>query len=111
MTTLAASSAPSTENTCSEAKPPANPFATLIESKGALANTFRIKSIGKSGTSKRSLIANFQVAGFLDYIYFTQYEDEDPQSLQRNQRTKKKSVQTTGKQRDALGALNKCGTI
>ena len=80
VTMLAASSAPSTENTCSEAKPPANPFKTLIESKGALANTFRIKSIGKSGTSKRSLIATFQVAGFLDYSYFTQYEDADPES-------------------------------
>jgi hypothetical protein len=80
VTMLAASSAPSTENTCSEAKPPANPFKTLIESKGALANTFRIKSIGRSGTSKRSLIATFQVAGFLDYSYFTQYEDADPES-------------------------------
>ena len=110
VTMLAASSAPSTENTCSEAKPPANPFKTLIESKGALANTFRIKSIGKSGTSKRSLIANFQVAGFLDYTYFTQYEDRDPQSHNGSQEEEEKCAHYR-KQRAALGALNKCGTI
>lgn len=107
---LAASSAPSTENTCSEAKPPANPFKTLIESKGALANTFRIKSIGKSGTSKRSLIATFQVAGFLDYTYFTQYEDRDPQSHNGTTEEEEKCTHYR-KQRAALGALNKCGTI
>jgi Tfp pilus assembly protein PilX len=78
VTTLPASSAPSTENTCSAASPPSNPFKTLIESKGSLTNTFRVRSIGKAGTSSRSLVATFQVAGFLNYIYFTRYEDQDP---------------------------------
>lgn len=60
--------------TCSTA----SPFATMIEKAGANANTFRVKSIGKAGNEKRTLIATFRVAGFLDFAYFTQYEDEDP---------------------------------
>jgi Tfp pilus assembly protein PilE len=61
-----------------------NPFETMIESKGALANTFRIESIGYVGgatrpEATRKLIATFQVSGFLNYIYFTQYEVGDPE--------------------------------
>jgi Tfp pilus assembly protein PilX len=55
-----------------------SPFATMIESKGVNANTFRIESTGTVGTEKRKLVATFRVSGFLDYAYFTQYEDEDP---------------------------------
>ncbi len=71
---------------------PANPFETEIESSGAAANTFRVKSVGcagatglstcsgqsKSSVSTRSIVATFKVTGFLDYVYFTQYEDLDP---------------------------------
>ena len=60
--------------TCSTA----NPFSTMIESTGVNANTFRVKSIGTVGKETRSLVATFRVSGFLDYAYFTQYEDEDP---------------------------------
>lgn len=56
----------------------ASPFTTMIESAGTLANTFRIKSTGYAGTSQRSLVATFRVTGFLDYIYFTNFETEDP---------------------------------
>jgi Tfp pilus assembly protein PilX len=70
----------------------ANPFGTMIESTGAAANTFRIESIGCAGkagvtscqgqspstVSKRTMIATFKVEGFLNYVYFTQYEHEDP---------------------------------
>ncbi len=79
VTPLAASSDPEAESEPKKCKT-SNPFKTMIESKGSLANTFRVKSIGTAGKSKRTLIATFQVAGFLDYIYFTQYEDRDPQS-------------------------------
>lgn len=54
------------------------PFETMIETAGANANTFRIKSTGTVGTEKRSIVSTFKVTGFLDYVYFTQYEDEDP---------------------------------
>jgi hypothetical protein len=56
----------------------ASPFKSVIESEGALANTFRIKSTGFAGSEKRSLIATFQVTGFLDYVYFTNFETLDP---------------------------------
>ncbi len=71
---------------------PANPFETEIESSGAAAQTFRILSVGcagqanlsscqgqsKSNVSTRSVVATFKVTGFLDYVYFTQYEVIDP---------------------------------
>ena len=62
----------------------ANPFKTMIESKGTLTNTFRIKSTGSvlttgyAGSATRSLIATFQVSGFLNYLYYTNYEQGDP---------------------------------
>ncbi len=54
------------------------PFETVIESKGSLANTFRIRSVGKAGNESRTLIATFKVSGFLDFVYYTNYETEDP---------------------------------
>jgi len=76
----------------------ANPFTTIIESKGTLANTFRIESVGTTGTETRTIVANFQVAGFLDYVYFTQYEDQDPEAYNggnkecANYRSKRESL-------------------
>ncbi len=71
---LPASTAPKGTTGCSTS----NPFGTMIQSGGSLANTFRIESIGYAGTDKRTLIATFHVIGFLNYVYFTQYEVEDP---------------------------------
>ncbi|MFZ1155373.1 MAG: hypothetical protein WAN93_10760, partial [Solirubrobacteraceae bacterium] len=59
---------------CSTSKP----FESMIESKGAAVNTFRIESFGTAGKSKRALVATFQVTGFLNYVYYTNYETEDP---------------------------------
>jgi Tfp pilus assembly protein PilX len=55
-----------------------NPFETVIENSGTQANTFRVESTGSAGKSKRSLVATFGVNGFLNYIYFTRYETQDP---------------------------------
>ncbi len=87
---LGASTGPEAGKACKAN--PSNPFASVIESKGTLANTFRIESIGCAGKAKmttcekqqrpnvatRKLVATFQVAGFLDYVYFTKYELIDP---------------------------------
>jgi len=76
------------EKACSTAAP----FATMIESKGQAANTFRIESIGcagkteltscsgqpKSSVAVRKIVASFKATGFLQFVYFTRYEDEDP---------------------------------
>jgi Tfp pilus assembly protein PilE len=77
---LVASTAPEGTKACSTS----SPFASMIQSSGSNANTFRIESIGtagKAGTSSyatRSIVATFHVVGFLNFIYFTQYEDGDP---------------------------------
>ena len=88
---LPASSAPEKTTKCSAA----NPFATMIESKAPLVNTFRIKSTGRAGTSSRSVVATFQVAGFLDYIYFTQYEIQDPEAYKGGNPAVRHLPQTT----------------
>lgn len=54
------------------------PFKTVVDKTGAAANTFQVESIGTAGQSKRAIDATFKVEGFLNYVYFTQYEDEDP---------------------------------
>jgi len=80
VTPLLASTAPKGTTVCSTE----NPFSSMIESKGPLANTFRIKSTGyaggasKSTGASRSIIATFRVSGFLDYVYFTNFETVDP---------------------------------
>jgi Tfp pilus assembly protein PilE len=85
---LVASSAPKSTTTCDTTKP----FESMIESKEPLANTFRIESTGcagineltscegqsKSRVASRSIVATFAVSGFLNYVYFTQYELVDP---------------------------------
>jgi hypothetical protein len=106
VTTLAASTDPESSKVCNSA----NPFASIIESKGTLVNTFRIKSVGRAGKSKRSLVANFQVAGFLNYIYFTQYEVQDPSS--RNGTVKEQEeCENYRARREQIGAMGTCGTI
>jgi len=68
------------------------PFETMIESSGSAANTFRIESIGCAGKTElavcpekhsptvqvRKMVAAFKATGFLQFVYFTRYEDEDP---------------------------------
>jgi Tfp pilus assembly protein PilV len=92
---------PSTGQTACSAS---SPFTTAIESKGKLANTFRIESTACAGPAKltsckgempatvekRSTVATFQVTGFLDFAYFTQYEDEDPSIYLKENHAKEK---------------------
>lgn len=85
-TVLVAESAPTGTTACN----PSSPFASIIQSKGKYANTFRIEATACSGAHKltscqnqaktvqvRHVVATFGVTGFLDFAYFTQYEDED----------------------------------
>ncbi len=83
------------KSACSTLKP----FETMIESSGSAANTFRIESIGCAGKKEitncttaeeaekakktdnmqvRKVVASFKSTGFLQFVYFTRYEDEDP---------------------------------
>jgi Tfp pilus assembly protein PilE len=105
---LVASTAPEGTKACSTA----SPFASMIQSSGANANTFRVESIGtagKAGTSSyatRSVIATFHVVGFLNFIYFTQYEDGDP-----NLYGGPPECENYYPKRVALGINNECVTI
>lgn len=57
-----------------------NVFASMIERAGsATGGSFRIEATGKAGESKRKVIATFKQSGFLNYVYFTNYEDEAPE--------------------------------
>ncbi|RJT88568.1 hypothetical protein D6T64_10405 [Cryobacterium melibiosiphilum] len=38
----------------------------------------RIRSTGRAGTQTRSVVANLEQKGFIDYLYFTDYEIMDP---------------------------------
>jgi hypothetical protein len=74
---LPAASAPAGTKACSTA----NPFGTVIETSTTAANTFRIESVGsasKNPEAHHTIIATFKVTGFLNFIYYTNHEDEDP---------------------------------
>ncbi|MDJ0337773.1 hypothetical protein [Cryobacterium sp. PH31-O1] len=42
------------------------------------SGVLRIRSTGRVGTKTRSVVANLRQAGFIDYLYFTMYEIQDP---------------------------------
>jgi hypothetical protein len=51
---------------------------SVIESASAANGTFRIKSTGVSAGRSRSIVATFSHSGFLNYVWLTNYEQEDP---------------------------------
>lgn len=57
-----------------------------VQAKGAATGTFRIESTGFSGGEERHLIATFKNPGFLNYVYFSKYEVEDPTNFPENER-------------------------
>jgi hypothetical protein len=52
--------------------------ASIIESTTSANGTFRVESTGTSGGKTRSIVATFKHPGFLDYVWLTNYEQEDP---------------------------------
>ncbi len=106
---LVASTAPEGTKECSTT----SPFASMIQSSGVEANTFRLESIGTAGNkavsssyATRTIIATFHVIGFLNFIYFTQYEDGDP-ALYGGP----KECENYYPKRVSLGINGKCATI
>jgi hypothetical protein len=67
-------SAPSTDEKCD----PNKIYETMVEKTGIWKGSFRIRATGFSGTEKRSIVATFHNEGFLDFVYYTSYEEEDP---------------------------------
>lgn len=63
---------------------PNNAQSTFIE---ASSGTFRIRSTGRSSATSRqhrSVVATLRRRGFLDYIYFTDFETQNPAFYARN---------------------------
>lgn len=47
-------------------------------SKYNSTGVLRVRSTGRVGNETRSLVANLRQTGFIDYLYFTDYEIQDP---------------------------------
>jgi Tfp pilus assembly protein PilX len=56
--------------------PGASAASSLLDSS---SGTLQIRSTGRSGSVRRSVIATLRRSGFLDYLYFTDFETQDPQ--------------------------------
>lgn len=47
-------------------------------SQYSTSGTLRIRSTGKVGQTTRSIVADLKQSGFIDFLYFTDYEIQDP---------------------------------
>lgn len=47
-------------------------------SRYAASGVLRIRSTGRVGNTTRSVVANLRQKGFIDYLYFTDFEKQDP---------------------------------
>jgi Tfp pilus assembly protein PilX len=47
-------------------------------SQFAASGTLRLRVTGRAGTVTRSLVANLRGTGFINYLYFTDYESQNP---------------------------------
>ena len=63
--------------------PGSSPVATfryeVDSSKFASNGAIRIRATGRVGEVTRSIVADLKQSGFIDYLYFTDYEVQDPQ--------------------------------
>jgi len=89
----------SSQTTCK-----ANEQLTIVESASSANGTFRIKSIGESGGVKRSIVATLKHPGFLNYVFLSNYEVEDPATLPEEP----KECAHYLKEREKLGVTSKC---
>lgn len=55
--------------------------ATIIESKTSANGTFRIKAVGEAGKEKRAIVATLTHPGFINYVFLSNYEIEDPSTI------------------------------
>lgn len=53
---------------------PLNAESTMVSAQG----TFQIRSTGRIGGIRRTIVATFRRKTFLDFLYFTDYETSDP---------------------------------
>jgi type II secretory pathway pseudopilin PulG len=68
----------------------AGKLATIAETSGSAAGTFRIESTGIYGKgtkneAKRSLVATFTHPGYLNYVYLSNFEEADPETTGKSE--------------------------
>jgi Tfp pilus assembly protein PilX len=54
---------------------------TIIETAGTASGTFRIQSTGFSGGKHRTIVATLSHPGFLNYVWESNFEVEDPETI------------------------------
>ncbi len=79
----------------------------ILQTTGGASSTFRIELTGYSGGEVRRLIASFSHPGFLDYVYFTDYEILDPTA----QNPEPTNCEHYYEYRKEHNLINECGTI
>ncbi len=55
-----------------------DPVGSMIQPNGPIAGAIRIRVTGFSGKAQRTIVAVLRESTFLDYVWFTQYETDDP---------------------------------
>jgi len=81
-----------------------NDQTSMIDTKSGI---FRIRATGEASKAsgdrgeRRSVVASFRRSGFLDYLWFTDFEDSDPQSLPTDDRRNESETYCANKYRPA----------
>lgn len=69
--------------TTGNAKCEENKQASIVETTGTANDTFRIKATGYANGVEKSIIATFKHPGFLNYVFLSNYEVEDPTTFKK----------------------------
>jgi hypothetical protein len=59
--------------------------SSIVQSSGSANGTFRIESTGESGGVKRSIVATLTHPGYLNYVYFSNFEEADPETTGKSE--------------------------
>ncbi len=92
--------------TCEE-----NKQASIVETTGSANDTFRIKATGYANGVQKSIIATFKHPGFLNYVFLSDYEVEDPQTAAKPTAELTEHCEHYYKARNEKGYLGECPPI
>ncbi|ROS50401.1 hypothetical protein [Frigoribacterium sp. PhB24] len=85
-------------------------FRYEVDNSGYVAQgTLRVRSTGKVGTATRSVVADVRQTGFIDYLYFTDIESQDPQLTGSANANCKKHAWEGRVQNDSCGEISFSG--
>jgi len=79
---------------------------SMIDAK---SGTFRIRASGRTAGVKRSIVATFKRRGFLDFLYFTDYETSDPTWYELNAMARPTRISATNPTDIVTWAAQNCG--